>query len=338
MRSKQGRDAEPRSVIGWDGIRFTVPGDWNLTGVSGDKAHGYLKVDSPGTAFLQVKWTDPGRAAPRTPVQMLEQIVRRKFRREATAVGPPDLRGMLDAFLKDTEKRSRKIGASFSCKVKPQTEESDGERIALHFSWTGSGQGQGKVWHCRICSRTVIAQVVGQGKDPVANLAARIFGEFRDHGDDGWNTWGAFDMIAAAPSDYVLMAHKFLSGYLRLELTASGKGKIVLERWGLAHLARRKFSLRDWLGQTVGADRYAAVFEEVTLNEHVGVRGAGRVRSPLGVLQAVRDALPSLRPAVEYEACAWECDETNKLYAVQTWQPKASATIMGDLVTRCECH
>ncbi|NLI01627.1 MAG: hypothetical protein GX446_19320 [Chthonomonadales bacterium] len=337
-RAKRDNQTEDRALIGWDGIRFTVPGDWNVTGVSADRANGYLKVDSPQTMFLQVKWADPSAARPRTLAGMVTQMLRAVRKQPEPASDSPDLRPTLEAYLKETERRARKQRQQFDCKIRPQTSEAGGERVAVHFTWTGGGVGQGKIWRCTTCRRTVIAQVVGQGKDPVADVAASVFSDMRDHPEGGWTVWGLFDLVMAVPQSFVLRSHKFLSGYIRLEFGDRREGRILAERWGLASIARKKFTIREWLGQMGEAQKHGSEYADVTANGHPAVRATGRVSGLLATLGAVRDSLPSVRPATEYEACAWECDETNKLYVLQTWRPRGASSLMGDLVARCECH
>src|SRR5437763_972561 len=131
--------AGPRTLIGWQGLLFTLPPDWNITGFSLDRDNGYLKVDSPGTMFVQMKWTNPGVQRPRTLGDLLLQLWRKARQKPAPAAPPPDLRALLDTFLKQTEKQSRKSKAAFDSKVKPEMKEADGERTAHNFSWSGGG-------------------------------------------------------------------------------------------------------------------------------------------------------------------------------------------------------
>ena len=323
--------------MGWDGIRFTVPVDWTITAVSAGRGDGYLKVDSPGSMFMQVKWSDPSQDRSRTLMGIAIRSVQRFRRAPSAETEVPPLRQILETFLKDTEKRARKTKLAFQCKVKPETKEADGERTVLHFSWSGSGKGQGKIWFCRRCRRTVIAQVVGQSGDPVSDAAAAVFSDMRDHSDDGWITWGVFDLVAGVPGTLKLNSHQFMSGYLKLEFVRAGEGRVVLERWGLANVARKRFTIREWLETTVGAAEYRPDYTAGIFNDHEGCLARGRLRG-LQRVYAWRDALPTLRPAVSYEACAWECPQSNKLYALQTWRPQRAVSIMGDLVARCECH
>lgn len=334
----RARDDTPRAVVGWNGVRFTVPGDWNVTALSTDPADGYLKVDSPGSLFLQVKWSDPSARRPRTLAGLIGAALRTARKAQPETPADPDLKAMLENYLKDTEKRARKAGQQFQCKVKPATEEAEGQRVAHHFQWKGSGVGQGKIWYCRSCRRTVIAQVVGQPGDPVSDVAAGIFGDLRDHAEDGWVVWAAFDLVAAVPERYLLRSHQFLSGYLKLDLSRPGEGRVLVERWGLAHVARKKFTLQEWLRVNSSCDRHDPTFSESSLNGHGGVVARGQMSGLFQQLAAWRDALPSLRPATVYEAAVWECDESNKIYLIQSWRPKASPSLLGDLVARCECH
>jgi len=41
--SKSHTDS-PRTLIGWQGLRFSLPPEWNITGFSMDRREGYLKV------------------------------------------------------------------------------------------------------------------------------------------------------------------------------------------------------------------------------------------------------------------------------------------------------
>ena len=337
-KSRRTNREEARSIVGWDGVRFTVPSDWTVTGVSLDRANGYLKVDSPETMFLQVKWADHKAQRPRSLAGLAAQALRSLRGIPEQDGETPELRPLLDTFLKETAKRAKKEHRSFECKVKPPTTEAGGERVALHFSWTGGGIGQGKIWFCNVCRRMVVAQVVGQPKDPVTDLAASIFGDMRDHPEDAWTVWGLFDLVVGIPEGFALRSHKLLSGYLKLEFANRLCGRIVIERWGLANVVRRKFTVEEWLRQMSEARRHDVQYAHVQANGHDAVQATGRVRGPLGLIAAYREALPSLRPALRYEACAWECGESNKIYAVQAWTPLQSAGLLGDLAARCECH
>src|SRR2546423_14597889 len=92
------------TLIGWQGITFQLPPEWNVTGFSMDRADGYLKIDSPGTMFAQVRWMDPRAARPRTVGDLLFRVWNRRSRGEHESTKPPELRAILDTFLAQTRK------------------------------------------------------------------------------------------------------------------------------------------------------------------------------------------------------------------------------------------
>jgi len=331
--------SEPRSVVGWQGLTFELPADWNVTGFSMDRDEGYLKVDSPGTMFVQVKWSNRSRRRPRSLFEALYAAwKRRKGAGEHVPQEPPDLRATLEEFLKQTRKQSRKQRAPFECKVKPETVEHGGERVAHNFSWTGGGHAQGKMWFCRTCGRSVIAQVVGQGKDNVAGIASALFSSIRDHSADGWNTWALYDLVAAVPESFRLRAQKLMSGYLRLEFDRRGGERLTIERWGLANVTRRKFTVAEWLQTMCEGSRHGARTSAASVHGHEAALGAGRLRSLAAWAGALRDAMGSRSVASVYDGCVWECTENNKLYAVQLWRTRKSEGLLDEVVARCECH
>lgn len=335
IQSKQA-DA-PRTLIGWQGVRFTLPAEWNITGFSMERDNGYLKVDSPGTMFVQIKWSSPN---VRKPITLGDWIVRlwRLFRPAPPGEEKiPDIRQMLESFLKQTEKQARKEKKPFESKIKPETVEANGERIAHHFTWSGQGQGQGKIWYCKTCRRVVIAQVVGQKKDNLADIASEMFGSLCDHPQQGWATWALYDMVAGVPEDFSLKSQKLMSGYLKLEFERRAE-RIVIERWGLANVVRKRFSLEEWLDTTYPTRSTRSEKQSAIVQEHAGWIAHGRVRSPLDWIRAMRDALFSLRPATCYSVCVWECEETNKIYGIQVWRNVRTKGLLEEVMARCECH
>src|ERR1051325_4814779 len=56
MRTVTREIGQAWTTVGWRGISLSVPEDWSLTSVSGEGPNGYLRVESPRSLFLQVKW------------------------------------------------------------------------------------------------------------------------------------------------------------------------------------------------------------------------------------------------------------------------------------------
>jgi hypothetical protein len=326
-----------RTLIGWDGIRFTLPPEWNLTGIPADRYSGYLKVDSPGSMFVQVKWTDPNFVRVRNLADVVLRAWKR-YRKPRVAPSAPDIRAALDAFLKETSRQARKARAPFESKVRPETKEMGGARTSISFSWTGAGQGQGKIWHCATCGRVVIAQVVGQPRDNVAQVASELFGSFEDHAVEGWNTWAFYDLVSAVPQGYWLRDRKLMSGQLSLEFCGKGGQSIRIERWGLANVTQRKFTVVEWLTHVCGAGNERAEVVEARVRGHEGARAEGRIRGLFAQARALRDAVTTFRPANRYAAVCWVCPESNKTFALQVRHSVGSEGLLDELIDRCQCH
>src|SRR5579871_6130382 len=98
-------NSEP-TIVGWQGISFLLPPDWNITGFSAERGDGYLKVDSPGTMFAQLKWSDARAPRATTLGDVIGRLLRTLRRIPPAEPQPPDLRALLDTFLKQTRKQA----------------------------------------------------------------------------------------------------------------------------------------------------------------------------------------------------------------------------------------
>jgi hypothetical protein len=343
---QQEASASPaRTVVGWQGIRCVLPPDWNVAGFSMDRDNGYLRVDAPGNSALtvQIKWMNAAKPAQGqgTLYHVLAPHARRLLRRPEPPVPKPDLRENLEKMLKETAKQAKKAKSAFDSSLKPEkTEGEHGERTAINFSWSGGGRGQGKIWYCETCRRVVIAQVVGMAKDQhaITAIASQLFASLHDHAEDGYERWALYDLQADIPADFRLEAQKLLSGYLQL-VFSRGAERIVLDRWGLANMTKKKFTLDEWFRNyaLVGLKRLTRT-EMETARGHSVIRYAGRLSLP-GRLKALREAKLSLRrfPS-RYKGGIWECEESNKIYAVQVFCQARSEELWAEVVSRCACH
>ena len=348
---RQKNSPEPETtgaptVIGWQGIRFRLPPDWNLTGFSMNRENGYLRVDAPGDTALtvQVRWMNAARPEPAGPPNVYSfaaPYVRKWLRRPTAVVPKPNLRANLERLLKDTAKEAKKSKAAFESAIKTEKIEGEnGERKSLSFSWTGQGRGQGKIWHCETCNRVVVAQVIGLAKDQsaIATVASQLFATLQDHAIDGYDRWALYDLQIDVPEDFRLEEQKLLSGHLHL---AWGRGaeRIVLERWGLANITLKKFTLAEWFRShalmRVGG---LSCDETHTVHGHESVRYTGSL-SLAARLHALRNSKMSLqRFPSRYEGGIWNCALSNKLFAVQTLCHRRTEGLWEDVVSRCVCH
>lgn len=342
------------TVIGWQGIRFRLPADWNLTGFSMNREDGYLRVDAPGDEMLtvQVRWLDASRPEPSvspTLFSLASTYMMAKFRRSSLLrkaqsgqnKNRPDLRANLDRILRETEKAAKKAKTKFESTVKEERVEGPkGERIVLPFSWVGEGRGQGKIWHCATCGRIVVAQVIGVGRDhsTIANVANQLFSSLHDHADAGYDLWALYDLEIELPEDFHLISQKLLSGHLHLEWGRSGE-KVILDRWGLANMTLKKFTPAEWftLQSRVGTRKMQHDAER-TIHGHQLDHYAGNLPL-LARARILKEASGGLkRFPTRYEAGIWNCPATNKLVALQVLCQKKTVGLWREIAERYRCH
>ena len=336
-------NAPARTVLGWQGVRFVLPPEWNMTGFSMDRESGYIRADAPGQSALtvQIRWTQAGQPEQKTVYHVVAPLVRKWLRKPAPPAPKVDLKASLEKILKDTAKQAKKAKSTFESSSKPEKiEGEDGERTAINFSWSGEGRGQGKIWHCTVCNRILVAQVVGLAKDggAIGAVASQLFSTLQDHAVGGYDRWALYDLQADIPEDFKLEEQKLLSGYLRL-VFQRGAERIVIDRWGLANMALKKFTLAEWL-----RNHALARLKRMAHDEFEGERGhtiekyTGKL-SLLGTLKALRDGRGGLRRLpTRYTGGVWLCEESNKIYAVQTLHNPRSEELWAEVAARCGCH
>lgn len=329
------------TAIGWQGMRCTLPPDWNVAGFSMDRDNGYLRVDSPGsgTMTVQIRWMNVAKPQAKTPYYLLAPLFRRWLKRPEPPVQEPDLKTNLEKILKETAKQAKKSKAEFKSDIKSEkTEGENDERIAMNFAWSGDGRGQGKTWYCKTCKRLVIAQVVGMAKerDAIGHIASQLLGSLQCHSEDGFDRWALYDLQMDVPGDFRLESQKLLSGYLRLEF-ARGAERIILDRWGLANMTLKRFTLDEWFQNNALLKLKKLAHDEIeTERGHTVSRFKGRL--PFGgKLRALREARGSLRrfPS-SYVGGIWKCE--NRIYTVQVFHHRSAETLFDEVIGRCVCH
>lgn len=336
-------DTALQTVVGWQGVRCVLPPDWNVAGFSMERESGYLRIDAPSDSSLtvQIRWTDAGAPDVKTPYHVLAKRVRKLLRRPEPKQAQIDLKANLDKFLKEIAKQSKKSREKLDAHSKPErVEREDGKRRSINFSWSGAGKGQGKIWHCQVCNRVLVAQVVGMGKDQnaIAAIASRLFQSLEDHTDDGFDLWALYDLQVGIPDGFRLESQKLLSGYLHLAFQR-GAERIVVDRWGLANITLKKFTVAEWFANHAQVNlRSLQKREETLANGHTITRFSGKL-SVLSRLVAIRQARFSLRGVpTRFEGGVWHCPESNKIYSVQIWRQTRAEKIWEEVLSRCVCH
>jgi len=298
--------SEGWSTIAWEGVSVRVPTDWSLVGVSGDAHKGYLRVDSPGTSVLEMRWLKAGNK-------------------------PPELMAKGRELLSNLEKSCRKKGTKLASKIK-----ADGDAVA--FWWKADRIGEGRLTYCKKCDRVLIAQVIYSRDEDISETARTILKSMRDHRSDELINWALYGLEFAVPPGYVIDKYTLMSGYLQLSFKNHAR-RLIVERWGLAKTLLGEGSLIDWYRKDVLPDvkGFRTQLEEVKILDHSGLKMKGQAS---GIRQALKSAAYSLTLYTNPKLVtgyAWECPESNRLYSVRATHDEGEnvAERIRDLI---RCH
>lgn len=295
-----------RTWVGWQGVVAEVPADWSLSAVSGDEKNGYFRADSTGTLMLEAKWSKVGKQA--------------------------DLHSKLEGYLNDLRRRARKRRVDFAHKIKSK------DAGLLAFSWQSDRKAQGRLWLCDECGRVIIAQVSGGQSDDVSNVASYVLPSIEDHSEDGWRTWAMYDLIAEVPPGYTLEKHRLMSGYIQLVFRRKSN-RLVIERWGLANVALKNSSLREWFAERAVSDlrSYQYSIQDVEFGDERGIQVMGRRAGFYLAFKAAREIVGLQKPAAYLDGYIWVCEDTNKIFSVQLMHSRHE-NVLDEVLERVECH
>lgn len=321
-RVRQAQEAAPTQRIGWRGVSLTVPEEWSLTSVSGEGPNGYLRVESPETLFLQVKWWE-----------------------KRGVVSVPDA---LDAYIRDLQKKGRgggrlslrgRKGNDLEFKRGPRQLSGirSPEQAPVTYSWRGEQRALGVVWHCGHCKRLMIAEVVGRHEDDFS-VAAGILGSIREHGEGGYNPWGMYGLFVEAPFFFQLEKHQLMTGYMRLAFRHRSR-TLVVQRWGLSDVVLRETHLKEWYDyrDRDALSRYRYRYEETEVCGHPGLRIVGREKALPGLFKAGNQLTSFSTPSLFVEGYVWECAESKKIFAITAQTGRRDETLAGVMKRFC-CH
>lgn len=302
---------DDRTFIGWQGISARVPSDWTLGAVGGDRKSGYLRVDDGYMPRLQVKWSAKHIDLERKRKEYVKQLT----------VG----------------KRKRPTGLEVKTDAKVVSKRAKPKKELLTYVWRGPQCGMGVLWNCEVCGRALIAQVSWRAQDEGREIAQEVLESLDDHGIGGWETWAVDGLAFLAPSDFELDGWKRMTRYLELRL-AREKETLKVARWGLVPLVLGDRTLHQWFEDENRRRRDVEWSADQTeIRGHPGVVARGDRRRFAGALR--KRVAHALRrsPAVYFDARAWHCPESNRLYLVESLHGREGEIVSG-VVDSIICH
>jgi hypothetical protein len=301
------------TTVGWQGVSVRVPEEWSPVSVSGEGETGYLRVASPDTRSLEIKWEET-----------------------KGAVSVPDALARYFKKLARTAKKSRHV---LTIKERPKQLGSlrPQNQAPISYSWEADRRALGVIWHCGDCRRLVIAELVGAADDDLS-LARTILKSIAEHGRDGWNTWGLYGLVIAVPAEYRIESQQLTTGYLKLAFRHRAQA-LVVERWGLANVVLKEVSAARWFtvreAQRLSRFRYRE--DEIEVRGHCVTRLEGGDRLLPAAARTIQSIARLSLPALRFHGYVWDCPDSNKIFAI-TGQARKGGDVTRQVFERFVCH
>ena len=307
--------SQPTQLLGWQGLTLTVPADWSVGSVSGDKTEGYLRLDGPDSPRLEIRWSE-SKGAPeltKTVQRYLTSLQRDKKQPQPVEV--------------DTDSR-------FISKRKVNKDD------MRAFTWKGQSAGYGVAWYCKQCSRVVIAQALGRPDEKdLEDRAVRLLSSIEDHPRGDWTTWSLYDLHTEVPRAFDQAGVNLRAGLTELTFKRDTE-KLVVARWGMAEVARRGQSLESWARRQFQKQwqPFHPTGEAATFRGHEALTVTGQSTQPFGLVVRLGRHVARKDHADQLVAHIWHCEPTNRLYVVYGIVDVMHRSLLEEIRDRTRCH
>ena len=304
MAADKPNGARNLKTFAWQGIRLTVPSDWELISTRGTYEAGYVGLADRSMLRLQLKWDRArGAAAPSETVTAYVRQLRAKAKKSKTDV-----------------KVSRELKLA-SLK---------GKEVEC-YEWSADEAGTGMVSHCDECRRVVHVAVLGEPGEALRHVSRTVFNSLKDHAEDGAVAWSFFDLAFSVPQRMHLHHHELKTGCIRMAFRHKGE-EMEFVRVSLAKVLLAGKSLKDWFREFYGSEfKHSRVdASDATLGTHAGLRVKA---SPWLVANPGR---LFGRRRVTRVLC-WHCEATNRLFIVKHCGRENEEAVFEQAVESLKC-
>jgi len=302
--AKSSAGTRELKTFAWQGIRLTIPSDWELVSTHGNWDAGFVALADSSATRLQVKWEQPrGEAVPAEVVASYIKKLTKDAKRDKTDIKVN--RQLKLASLKDKE---------IEC-----------------YEWEAADSGTGMVSRCETCGRMAHVLVTGQRGESLHNLSRTVFGSLRDHPEDGLLAWDFFDLRFNVPDKMRLARQDLKTGCIRM-LFRQKSGELEVVRVSLARVLLAKKSLAEWLCEFYAPElkRHKTEISECSLKAHPALRMAARpwlITDPARLIGRRR----------ETRIACWHCEKSNRLFVVRHQGRPEGKEILEKTLESVEC-
>ena len=243
----------------WQGLRLSVPDDWNLGRVDGDFEKGYARLDDAEIVRAEIEW--------------------RRLRGRGEALRLTEL---VDRYLANLQKKAQKAAAPFAVERRARFLKNkkflQGREYEV-FIW----EADFRAYNLAVAlesGRVVLLRVLARLDEFLPEQAEAVFSSLADQEAEAAHLWSVYGLRFFAPSDLKLQSHSLKSGHLQLEFTR-GKQTLRVHRLSMARIMLKGAAIQDWYPVFFKKPLRDLVVDIVpeAVRECEGIRIEGRPRS-----------------------------------------------------------
>jgi hypothetical protein len=286
------------SPFAWQGIRLTIPYEWNPGKIAGEAISGEVRIDDSQIVRLELEWKN--------------------------ARGDDQVAQIVDRYIEGLAKNAKKQKSRLRVDRSPETLDLDLPQMknTQYFIWESRFTVHTLSCYSPASDRLIFIRVMSRTDENLDNVLPQILNSLEDTSPDEPYTWALYDLVCQSPPGYELDTFELKSGHVGLKFQHKDN-TLYIDRLSLARTILGGKDLDQWYMEFFRKDlRHMEVDCQMqTDNDNTRLSVHGRPKSRWrGILQP----LPfwNLRPRQNLSGQVWTDLKTNKIFAVQTYWKK----------------
>lgn len=279
--------------IGWQGLQFELPKDWNFNAESGNQRQGFIKLSSAYSTF-ELKWGKIANVKKFSIESAVDKLVKKLKK--------------ADKNLKLLRKGSSKVF----------------DHNSIHFDFKSKYKGRGTVWLCEKNEKVFIAILTVKPDDfKQANLVLkRLLDSIKCHTKDSWKSWSLFGFSVKTPSKFELKDRRFLAGHGTLTLSTeeahllyTQETQVLFQYWSVANVKFEETytDIEKWFEEFYEKELKKRYKWKMKKKEFQNIRVNGH--SARMLRSTAKGGLTSLNIS-KNNTYMWYCPQRNRIYAL----------------------
>ncbi len=263
--------------LGWEGLIFQKPPDWEPSHIEGDHNRGYVVLDDGIKCRIQLRWDRIEGEAD------IDKISKKQVKKIKNNIE-----------FGDTEVSA----ADYKAKT------FQGKKLYLKGSHHDICY---YILQCTYCMRVVMMGFYGVSGENIRDISGKVIRSLSDHPQKGKTMWSVFGFCFSVPADMRLKSHRLHSGHLSLVFQFEND-EIIYHRLSVANMHLKKKTMRNWLQEFIEKKYGPAKVEDI--------RGTDEFRSGACAINARIGGRLKLLKFKKLSALFWINEQRNNIYGV----------------------